>query len=169
MCGKSPLLFWMMAICCFDVLFRHGPHCQPISPMGDDQRIHVARAEAQAGTAVEHVGRNGRPIVTADLHAVDRTIGDIAVARSGEIDRRGVAAVGPEVPTKVGIEVGGIFGALHVHFFCLGGIDSRSSEPRKGIVGRQFKADRAGVVNGFDHRKVVTGVGILRSGIIGRP
>ena len=156
----------MMVIGRFDALFRHGPHGAAISPIGVVQRNYATRAENHEA-AVAHAVRNGRPIVPGDLHAAERTIGEAARARSGEIDRRDVAAVGKEVPAKVSTEVSGILGALYVHFFCLGGIDSRSSEPRKGIVGRQFKADRAGVVNGFDHGKVITGIRNLRSGIIG--
>ena len=152
----------------FCVLFRHGPHCEAISPSGDIQEIHDAQVEAQAGTA-GHVARNGRPTETSGLHAAGHTSVEAAKARRGEIDRGVLAAVGPEVPTKVGREVGGIFGALHIEFGRIAGILSCSGKPREGVVGRQVEADGAGIVNGFDHRKVVTGVVRLRDGIIGRP
>ena len=58
---------------------------------------------------------------------------------------------------------------MHIHFNCIGRVLSSSGEPCKGVVGRQLKADGAGVVNRFDHREIVTSVESLRSGIIGRP
>ena len=158
----------MMVIGRFCVLFRHGPHREAITPSAVVQRTDVAREEVQEATTV--IGaRNGRPIVTAAIHDFERTIVVEATARSTEIDRGGVAVVGPEVPTKVGIEVGGIFGTLHIEFGRIGGVLSCGSKPRKGVVGRQLKTNGTGVVNGFDHRKVVTGVGGLHSGIVGRP
>ena len=152
----------------FRTLFRHGPHCEAKSPKGVVQRIHEARAEDQAAT-VEHVARNGRPPLTGVLHVAERTTVVAAKARSGEIGRGVLAGVGPEVPTKVSTEVGGIFGALYIEFGRIGGVLSRGSELRKGVVGRQVEADRAGIVNGFDHRKVVTGVRCFCSGIVSRP
>ena len=168
MCGKSPLLFQMMVIGRFCVLFRHGSHTEAISPTGVVQRTHVARAEAQVATEV-HVARNGRPIATGALHADERTIVVVAKVRNGEIDGRGVAIVGEEVPTKVSTEVIPIFGTLYIKFGRIGGPLSCGSEPRKGVVGRQVEADRAGIVNRFYNEIVVTGVVSLRSGIVGRP
>ena len=158
----------MMVIGRFDALFRHGPHCEAMRPIGDVQRIHAARFDVQVA-AVAHAVRNGRPKVTGALHIAERTIGEAARARSGEIDRGVLTAVGKEVPAKVSRKVGGILGALYVHFFCLSGIESCSGKPCEGVVGRQVEADRTGVVNRFDHGKVITGIRNLRSGIIGRP
>ena len=158
----------MIVIGRFDALFRHGPHGQTITPSVGVQRNHGIRDEEQEAS-VTHTARNGRPIPTGGSHAAERTSAIGTTARSGEKDRRGIAAVGKEVPTKVGIEVGSIFGALHIEFGRIDGVLSCGSKPREGVVGRQLKTDRAGVVNRFDHRKVVTGIRNLRSGIIGRP
>ena len=86
----------MMVIGRFCVLFRHGPHGAALSPTEIVQRIHVARAEVQGETAV-HAARNGRPTDSAEPHAGGRTIGTVAHARSGEVDRGDIAAVCPEV------------------------------------------------------------------------
>ena len=152
----------------FCVLFRHGPHREAISPRDVVQRTHEALAKAQAADEA-HAGRDVQPIATDALYGAERTIDIEAYARSGEIDCRGVAIVGEEVPTKVSTEVIPIFGTLYIKFGRIGSVLSRGSKPRKSIAGRQVEADRAGIVNRFYNEIVVTGVVSLRSGIVGRP
>ena len=158
----------MMVIGRFDALFRHGPHGQASTPIGVVQRNHGGPLKLQVATEC-HPVRNGRPTVTGTSNAIEPTIVVTARARSGEKDRRGITTVGEEIITKVGIEIGGILDALHVEIGVITGILSGSGESCKGVVGRQVEADRAGVINRFDHREIVTGVRILRSGVIGRP
>lgn len=85
------------------LLFLARPHPKPIAPNAVVQRVHVARAEAQAPPAVAvRVVRPRRPIVGVAPHVAGHCGTAVPIARRREKDgASGVVQSAMEVPTLI--------------------------------------------------------------------